>query len=90
MEIRKKIAYPILALGLVAFYVWQYQRPDPLWLGKDKDFWYESLYLAFVLGMGIPVLIKWKKSKYFTIRTISCMVTQALVGIPLSICNPSV
>ncbi len=51
-----------------------------MWLGRDKDFWYETLYLAFVLGMGIPVLLKWRRSRYFTVRTISCMVTQLLFG----------
>ncbi len=76
----KKIAYPLLAVLLAAFLWWQHARPDPMWAGRDKDFWYETLYLGFVLGMGIPVLIKWRKSRYFAVRTISCMVTQLIFG----------
>ena len=76
----KKIIYPLLAAVTVAFFFWQHSRPDPFWLGKDKEFWYSSLYLAFVLVMGVPVLIKWRRSRYFTVRTISCMVTQLIWG----------
>ena len=42
----KKIAYPLLAVLLAAFLWWQHARPDPMWPGRDKDFWYETLYLA--------------------------------------------
>src|SRR5512135_1597012 len=80
MAVVKKIAYPVLAVGIVAFYFWQKDRPDPTWLGRDKEFWYETLYLAFVLAMGVPVLIKWRRSRYFSVRTVSCMVTQLLWG----------
>jgi polyferredoxin len=76
----KKIVYPLLAAGLITFFFWQHGRPDPMWLGKDKEFWYEALYLAFVLGMGLPVLIRWRHSRYFTIRTLSCMAVQLLWG----------
>jgi polyferredoxin len=76
----KKIGYPILAAALIAFFFWQERRTDPMWLGRDKSFWYETLYLAFVLGMGVPVLIKWRRSRYFTIRTISCMASQLVWG----------
>jgi ferredoxin-type protein NapH len=76
----KKVAYLILAAAIAAFYLWQHERPDPTWLGRDKDFWYETLYLAFVLGMGVPVLVKWRRSRYFTVRTISCMAVQLLWG----------
>jgi len=80
MALVKKITYPILAIGIVAFMIWQMHRPDPMWFGRDKEFWYETLYLALVLGMGIPVLVKWRKSRYFTVRTVSCMVTQLIWG----------
>jgi ferredoxin-type protein NapH len=76
----KKIAYPLLAAGLFAFFFWQHYRPDPMWFGRDKDFWYETIYVAFVVGMGVPVLIKWRRSRYFAVRTVSCMVTQILWG----------
>ncbi len=76
----KQIAYPLLAAALIAFFFWQHYRDDPKWLGRDKEFWYETLYLAFVLGLGVPVLIKWRHSRYFTIRTLSCMASQLLWG----------
>ena len=76
----KKIAFPILAIALMAVIVWEYYVPEQHWLGHDKDFWYASAYLALVLGMGIPTLIRWRRSRYFTIRTISNMVTQAFFG----------
>jgi len=76
----KKVLYPVLAAAIAYFLIWQSKRTDPLWLGKDKEFWYETLYLAFVLIMGVPVLIKWRKSRYFTIRTVSCMVSQLVWG----------
>ena len=80
MVLIKRILYPILAVLIVVFYFWQHKSTDLVWLGMDKEFWYQTLYLAFVLGMGIPVLIKWRKSRYFTIRTISCMAVQAFWG----------
>jgi polyferredoxin len=80
MAVVKRIFYAVLALLIVAFYLWERNLPDPMWLGKDKEFWYETLYLAFVLGMGIPVLIKWRSSRYFTTRTLSCMIIQAFWG----------
>jgi len=76
----KRIGYPILAAALIYFFMWQRERPDPMWLGRDKEFWYETVYLAFVLVMGAPVLIKWRRSRYFTVRTISCMAAQLLWG----------
>ena len=79
-SLARKIAYTIMAAGIVVFYFWQRRRPDPMWFGEDKEFWYTALYLAFVLVMGVPVLIKWRRSRYFTVRTISCMVTQLLWG----------
>ncbi len=80
IAIRKKIAYPVFAAVLMGLIIWQYYLPETHWLGKDKEFWYTTVYLALVVGMGIPVLVKWRHSRYFTVRTISCMLTQLFFG----------
>ena len=76
----KKIVYPVFSAVLIGLMIWQYYSPETHWLGKDKEFWYSTVYLALVLGVGIPVLVKWRRSRYFTVRTISCMVTQLFFG----------
>ena len=70
----------VAATALVIFYCWWRRFPDFLWLGRDKEFWYEAAYLAFVLGMGIPVLVKWRHSRLFVVRTLVVMGIQAFMG----------
>jgi polyferredoxin len=75
-----KVTNAILAAIFVGFLIWQQYRPDPMWLGRDKDFWYETLYLALVLIPGAFVIAKWRKSRYFVVRTVSTMFTQLVWG----------
>ncbi len=80
----RKIAYVIIALALCALIICAHYGGDLKIAGLTVDFWYESLYAALVLGMGIPVIWRYRRKKYFAVRTATVMLVQLFFGYLLS------
>lgn len=80
----RKIGYSILAIALCILVIYVHYSGSRKIEGLTVDFWYESLYTAFVLIMGIPVLLKYRHKRYFAIRTVTVMIVQLFFGYLLS------
>lgn len=76
----RKIAYIALAAVIAFVVIWAHYAEAQSIAGLSVTFWYESLYTALVLVMGVPVLIKFWHKRYFAVRTITVMLVQLFFG----------